>query len=136
MKDTVVHLNINKEIAPTGQKARRIPFHLRDKFEQEMERLRSLDIIEDATGPTPWVSPLVVVHKPNDKVRVCLASCAINTAIERERYPMNTIEDLIVELNGAKYFSKIDLYKGYHQLELAEESRYIPTFATHNGLYV
>ena len=48
---------------------------------------------------------------------------------------MNTIEELIVELNGAKFFSKIDLNKGYHQLELSEESRYITTFATHGDLY-
>ena len=55
----------------------------------------------------------------------CVDSGMINTAIERERYPMNTIEELIVELNGAKFFSKIELNKEYHQLELSEESRYI-----------
>ena len=38
---------------------------------------------------------------------------------------MNTIEELIVELNGAKFFSKIELNKEYHQLESSEESRYI-----------
>ena len=40
-----------------------------------------------------------------------------------------------MELNGAKYFSIIDLNKGYHQLELAEGSRYITAFATHKGVY-
>ena len=114
---------------------KRIPFHIRCKVEEEIERLKALDIIEDATGATPWVSPLVVVYKPSGQIRVCLDSRVINTAIERERYPMNTIEELIVDLNGAKYFSKINLNKGYHQLELAEESRYITTFATHSGLY-
>ena len=94
-----------------------------------------MDIIEDAVGPTPWISPLVIVHKPNGDIRVCLDSRIINTAIERERHPLNTIEELIVELNGTQYFSKIDLNKGYHQSELAEESRYITTFATHDKLY-
>ena len=38
-------------------------------------------------------------------------------------------------LNGAKYFSKLDLSQAYHQLELHEQSRYITTFSTHMGLY-
>ena len=64
----------------------------------------------------------------------CFDSRSINTPIERERYPMNTIEDLIADMNGSKIFSKIDLNKGYHQLEHAPKSRYITTFATHRGL--
>ena len=110
-----------------------MPFHVRGKVDEELERLKELDIIED--GPTPWISPLVIVHKDSGSLRVCVDSRMINTAIERERYPMNTIEELTVELNGAKFFSNIDLNKGYHQLELSEESRYITTFATHSSLY-
>ena len=135
MKNTKVELAINKDVKPVAQKPRRVPFHVRGKVDEELERLKELDIIEDASGPTPWISPLVIVHKDNGSLRVCVDSRMINTAIERERYPMNTIEELIVELNGAKFFSKIDLNKGYHQLELSEESRYITTFATHSGLY-
>ena len=135
MKNTTVHLNINKDVKPVIQKARRIPFHYRDKVESEMENLKSLDIIEEADGPTEWQSPIVISPKANGQIRVCLDSRAMNTAIERERYPMPTIEELIVELNGAKHFSKIDLNKGYHQLELAEDSRHITTFSTHNKVY-
>jgi transposase InsO family protein len=140
MSQTQVHLSISKDVEPIAQKARRIPFHLRDKVSSEIQRLKDMDIIEDAEGSTPWVSPVVIVKKdkpkkPEDEIRVCIDSRGINTAIERERYPMNTIEDLIVDMNGSKIFSKIDLNKGYHQLELAPESRYITTFATHEGLY-
>ena len=92
-------------------------------------------MIDDSEGPTKWVSLIVVVHKPNGQVRIYLDSRAINIAIERERYPMNTIEDLIADMNGSKIFMKIDFNKGYHQLELAPESRYMTTFATHRGLY-
>ena len=62
---------------------------------------------------------------------------AANQAIERERHPVPTVEDLIVDLNGATVFSKIDLNQGYHQLELAEDSRssLITVFATHVGLF-
>ena len=47
---------------------------------------------------------------------------------------MPSIDELIVELSGAKAFSKLDLNQGYNQPELDEESRYIATFATHVGL--
>ena len=54
--------------------------------------------------------------------------------MQRERHPTPTVDDLIHAMNGAKIFSKLDLRAGYHQLTLAEESRYITTFATHKGL--
>lgn len=60
---------------------------------------------------------------------------AANQAIERERHLMPTLSDFRAELNGSKYFSKIDLKQAYHQLELAEESRFITTFSTHEGLF-
>jgi hypothetical protein len=60
---------------------------------------------------------------------------APNKAILRTRHIIPTIEDLVVDLNGAKYLSKLDMNQGYLQLELAPESRYITTFSTHRGLF-
>ena len=57
-----------------------------------------------------------------------------NQAIQRERHPTPTVDDLVDALNGATVFSKLDLRSGYHQLVLAQESRYITTFVTHEGL--
>ena len=57
-----------------------------------------------------------------------------NQAIQRERHPTPTIDDLVDALNGATVFFKLDLRSGYHQLVLAQESRYITTFVTHEGL--
>ena len=58
-----------------------------------------------------------------------------NKAIERERHPMPTIDELIHDMNGATVFSKLDLKSGYNQLVLEEESRSITTFTTHMGIY-
>ena len=134
MAKTEVKLHINPDIQPIQQKQRRIPFHLRNDLEDELNRLENLDIIEKADGPTTWISPIVVVPKKTG-VRICIDSRAINTAIEREREVIPTLDDLKKDLNGANIFSTIDLNKGYHQLELDVESRPITTFATHNGLY-
>ena len=53
-----------------------------------------------------------------------------NTAIERERFPVPTTQEIKYKLNESKYFSKLDMNKAYHQLELDEESRKITVFMT------
>ena len=118
---------------PVRQTKRRIPFYFRENVTKELDRLEHLDIREKVEGePTHWISPLVIVHK-NPGIRICLDSRAVNQAIERKKHPIPTIEDLIVELNGAEVFSKLNLNKGYHQMELDEDSRFITTFQTHQG---
>jgi len=136
MGDFEVKLHIDQNVQPVAQRHRRIPFHLRKKVEAEIRKLEELDIIERVDGPTPWVSPIVAAPKPKapDEIRLCVDMRMANKAIIRERHPTPTIDDLISKLNGATVFSKIDLRSGYHQLPLAEESRYITTFSTHLGL--
>ena len=134
MKGKAAKLYINKDVKPLAQKHRRVPFNLRDQVEAEIRKLEELDIIEKAEGPTPWVSPIVIIPKKTG-IRICVDMRAANEAIDRERHPVPTIEDLIVDLNGSTVFSKIDLNQGYHQLELDDDSRSITTFATHLGLY-
>ena len=67
--------------------------------------------------------------------RICIDMRAANKAIKRKQHPTPTLNELKTILSGANVFSKLDLNQGYNQLELAEESRYIITFATHLGLY-
>ena len=56
-----------------------------------------------------------------------------NKSIKRIHHVIPTIDDIKYKVNGAVYFSKIDLNKGYHQLELEPNSRNITTFSTHLG---
>ena len=134
LKDCEVKLHIDKTVPPVAQSARRIPFHLRKKVSVELKKLEQQGIIEKVEGPTPWVSPLVVIPKKNGDVRLCVDMRMPNQAIQRERHPSPTVDDLVDALNGATIFSKLDLRSGYHQLSLAPESRYVTTFATHEGL--
>lgn len=72
LKGVEVKLHINPSASSVAQPARRIPFHLRKKVEQELHKLEQQDIIEKVEGPTPWVSPLVVIPKKNGDVRICV----------------------------------------------------------------
>ena len=85
-------------------------------------------------GPTPWISPLVIIPKKNENVRICVDMRMANKVIHWKQHPSPTVDDLIHTLNTATVFSKLYLRSGYHQLSLAPESWYIKKFATHKGL--
>lgn len=117
---------------------RRLPFGLRDKVDEKLDKLLDMGIIEEVpeATPTTWVSPLVVVPKAGGKdIRVCVDMRRANEAIIKERHPIPTIEEVLYDLNGATVFSKIDLKWGFHQIEPEEDSRAITMFITHRGLY-
>ena len=137
LKGKQIQLSIDQSVKPVAQQQRRVPFHLREKVEMELKSLESQDIIEKVpeSEHTDWVSPIVVVPKKDGKIRICVDMRAANTAVKRIRHPIPTVKDIALELNGAKYFSKLDLAQAYHQLELAPGSRPITTFTTPFGLY-
>jgi hypothetical protein len=137
LKNFQVKLHIDESVQPSKQTHRRIPFHIRKQAETEIKNLHDADILEQVEGPTPWVSPAVIVPKPKDpkKVRICIDMREANQAIQRERHITPTMDGIMSDLNGATVFSKLDLRAGYHQLELHPESRYITTFSTHIGLF-
>ena len=128
---------IRTDVHPVMQPLRRIPYHMRKEVGKELAKLVKQDIIEKVVDqPTPWISPVVCTRPKKDGgIRLCVDMRAANQEIERERHIMPTIQDCKAEVNGSKYFSKINLKQAYHQLELAPESQYITTFSTHEGLY-
>ena len=100
------HMTIDENIKPVIHAARRVPFALKDRLKSELDRMVNLDIIEAITEPTDWVSQLVVVEKPNGKLRVCLDPRDLNKAIKRQHYKLPTAEELFAEMAGAKYHRK------------------------------
>ena len=107
MKDYQVKLHIDFSVPAVTQKHRRIGIHLREAVSEEIDKLLNADIIEPVTdGPTPWISPCIAVPKPKQpgKLRICVDMRAPNKAILKTRHIIPTTEDLIVDLNGAKFF--------------------------------
>ena len=135
LKDFQAKLHIDESVEPIAQKLRTSPFGLREKIEEKLEELVNHDVIEQVQGPTPWVSPIVVVPKPTGDIRLCVDMRKANRAIVRERHPIPTVDDVLYQLNGSTTFRKLDLKWGFHQIELEEQSRNITTFITHKGLY-
>ena len=97
-----------------------------------MERL---GVIVKETSPTDWCSPMVVVRKSDGKLRICVDLKRLNTATQRERYMLPTIDDILHTLDDAQVFSKLDASSGYWQLRLHEDSSKLTTFIAPFGRF-
>ena len=79
---------------------------------------------------------MVAVPKANGaKLRICLDPKDLNRAVQRENYPLPTIEDIATRLHGAKVFTKLDVRNGFWHVKLSEESSYLTTFNSPFGRY-
>ena len=92
-------------------------------MKEQLDRMEKLGVIRKAEEPTEWDSSLVVVEKPNGKVRLSLDPRDLNKAIQREHYPMRTVKDEVAaELNDAKVFSVLDATSGFWHIKLDKKS--------------
>lgn len=129
LKDFELEIPINKNATLVIQPLRRIPYIICDKVENQLKWLLDNDTMEKVDGPSRWVSPIVQVAESEDDI-LCVDMRIPNEAVENEKFPMPTMEDLAPQLKGAKVYSKVDLMKAYYQILLAEKSRKITTFIT------
>ena len=83
-----------------------------------------------------WGTPIVPVPKKDGSVRIWGDyKVTVNPELQAEQYPLPRIEDIFARLAGGQRFSKIDLHKAYHQLEMEEDCKKYLTINTHMGLF-
>ena len=83
----------------------------------------------------PWDAAVVFVKKPDGTLRLCIDYRKLNELTIKNRYPLPRIDDMFVQLSGAKLFSQVDLATEFHQLRVAEDSIPLTAFRTRCGSY-
>lgn len=129
------HLHVKSDAVPKFCKARSLPFAYRQAVESELDRLVLQGVLEPISI-SQWAAPIVVVPKPNGKVRLCAdLSTGVNQALDIDQYPLPKPNELFVALNGGVLFSKIDFSDAYLQVPLDESSKSLLVINTHKGLF-
>lgn len=116
---TVTHPITVTDSQPVKIPHRRIPPNQISEVKQHIEKLLNQGVIRKSTSP--YASPVVIVRKKDKSIRLCVDYRALNSKTVKDAYPLPRIEDSLDILNGAKYFSSIDLIQGYHQVAVREE---------------
>ncbi|GBG76801.1 hypothetical protein CBR_g23016 [Chara braunii] len=82
---------------------------------------------------SPYGAPVLFVRKKNKDICLCIDYRKLNAQTIKNAGPLPRIDDLLERLGGAKYFSKLDLKSGYHQIEIQPRDRYKTAFKTRYG---
>ncbi|XP_053400458.1 uncharacterized protein K02A2.6-like [Mercenaria mercenaria] len=114
---------------------RRIPVALRDKCKKELDKMEKLGVITKVSEPTEWVYSMVTVQKKSGDLRIVLDPGDLNRNIQRPYHPTKTLDDILPQLNGATFFTKLDARSGYWAMHLTEKSSMLTTFNTIFGRY-
>ncbi len=84
---------------------------------------------------SPWAANIVLVTNKDGTLRPCVDFREMNERTVADQYPMQNVEDIFMRLGKAKFFTLIDLEKGFHQIPMNEEDKGKTAFYTHKGLY-
>ncbi|CAM4569864.1 unnamed protein product [Lepidochelys olivacea] len=84
---------------------------------------------------SPYASPIVVVHKKNGKIWMCIDYRTLNSRTVVDQYTMPRVQDALDHLLGSQWFSVLDLRSGYYQIPLGEEDKEKTAFICPLGFY-
>ena len=111
-----------------------IPYTCRESLQKEIDEMLKIGIIEKAE--TPYSSPVVVVNKKDGSKRVCVDYRKLNKVSIFDGEPTAVAEDIFAKVSADRYFSTIDLSKGYWQIPVASTDISKTGFVTPDGCYV
>ena len=134
-KNHIAKSTLKQDITPYQHKGRRVPLHLTDKVDKEIQHLlNTKQIVKlDKCSDQVFISPVVITVKHDQSIKLALDSKLLNDAIDKNKYQMQSIDNLMDSVakyisdnknkHGNFLFSKIDLKYAYSQIPLHPEIR-------------
>ena len=106
------------------------PLH-KDEIERQVRELLAAGLI--TTSTSPYASPVLLVQKKDGSWRFCVDYRRLNDITIKNRFPMPLVDEILDELAGTSYFSKLDMRSGYHQVRMKKGEEPKTAFKTHHG---
>ena len=110
-----------------------LPFSMTETIKIETEKMLEMGIIEPSQSP--YISPVVLVKKSDQSIRFCIDFRNLNNLTVFDAEPIPNPDEIFSKLAYCKYFTKIDLSKGYWQIRLTEDSKEKTAFEAPYGLF-
>ena len=131
-KDVQAHINIS-DPTPVRSPMYRYPEKAKGVISAMLEEMEKKDVIETSTAA--WLSPIVLVNKPDNSKRMCLDYRKVNTHLQHDIHPLPLLEEMVESASGNCYYASLDMKDAYYQVELDEQSRDLTTFSDGVTLY-
>ena len=123
------------EVLPGSEPPSRATYKMSPKELDELKKIIQELLEHGFIQPSisPYGAPVLFVKKKDGSIRMCVDYRALNKITVKNKYPLPRIDELLDRLKGAKYFSKIDLRSGYHQVRIDEADIPKTAFRTRYG---
>ena len=128
-------MKMKPETKPIVKPPRKVPHPMLNHLKDALDSLCKQGIIEPVTETTEWVNSLVILEKKSGDLRVCINPRSLNQGIQREHYPMRTVEDVAVCLAGKKVFSVLDAGQAFYQIRVTEATARLLMFNSAFGQF-
>ena len=133
----IEHQILVGDAKPIRKPPYRTPFALRQEMETQVQEMLKKGVIRQSTSP--WSAPSLLVPKKSPdgkpKYRFCVDFRALNSVTRFDPYPLPVMDETTSTLYGSKYFSVLDCYSGFWQVEIKEENKELTGFSVPSGHY-